>query len=175
MSKRVLHIPSSFARCIRPSTNNISRSTSLFPTNHYRHRTFSSTTGRMAIKEAPQTDQPAVSEKLPDPKDAKNRLREFELADRIFIVTGGGQGLGLTIAEALVEAGGKGTWPLTDNCFAGACSHIRNLNSLLPRSKRRARPRIHPRPRTACTSIRRRTTLRAHRRARPRQRRKDDC
>ncbi|KIW00017.1 uncharacterized protein PV09_08369 [Verruconis gallopava] len=55
----------------------------------------------------PQRSQPSISERLPDPHKARYRLREFELADRVFIVTGGGGGLGLTIAEALVEAGGQ--------------------------------------------------------------------
>jgi len=38
----------------------------------------------------------------------QQRLREFELDGRVFIVTGGARGLGLTLAEALVEAGGHG-------------------------------------------------------------------
>lgn len=40
------------------------------------------------------------------------RFADFEVAGNVFIVTGGARGLGLAIAEGLVEAGGKGTWYL---------------------------------------------------------------
>lgn len=41
--------------------------------------------------------------------DAKGRrFPEFELDGRVFVVTGGARGLSLTLAEALVEAGGHG-------------------------------------------------------------------
>jgi hypothetical protein len=36
------------------------------------------------------------------------RFQAFQLRGKVFAVTGGGRGLGLTIAEALVEAGGEG-------------------------------------------------------------------
>ncbi|KAL2003211.1 hypothetical protein VTN02DRAFT_4618 [Thermoascus thermophilus] len=35
------------------------------------------------------------------------RFREFNLQDRVFAITGGGRGLGLAMAEALMEAGAK--------------------------------------------------------------------
>lgn len=38
----------------------------------------------------------------------QKRLADFDLAGRVFIVTGGARGLGLSLAEALVETGGKG-------------------------------------------------------------------
>jgi len=50
----------------------------------------------------------AIAQRLPSEDKAKpsHRLREFELDNRVFIVTGGARGLGLTLAEAIVEAGG---------------------------------------------------------------------
>lgn len=38
----------------------------------------------------------------------KKRLPEFNLVDRIVLVSGGARGLGLTQTEALLEAGAKG-------------------------------------------------------------------
>lgn len=38
----------------------------------------------------------------------RKRLADFDVAGRVFVVTGAAQGLGLAMAEALVEAGGKG-------------------------------------------------------------------
>ncbi|KAL4884634.1 hypothetical protein BJY04DRAFT_205718 [Aspergillus karnatakaensis] len=53
--------------------------------------------------------QPHVKEKLPQADRAKTteRFREFSLAGKVFAVTGGARGLGLSLAEALVEAGGE--------------------------------------------------------------------
>ncbi|KAJ9391333.1 hypothetical protein DTO063F5_943 [Paecilomyces variotii] len=50
-----------------------------------------------------------IQTKLPGGKEAKNpqRFREFNLENRTFTVTGGARGLGLCMAEALMEAGAK--------------------------------------------------------------------
>ncbi|KAL3479192.1 hypothetical protein BJX99DRAFT_85969 [Aspergillus californicus] len=52
--------------------------------------------------------QANVQEKLP-PGNGNNmeRFREFSLEGKVFAVTGGARGLGLSMAEALVEAGGE--------------------------------------------------------------------
>ncbi|KAI0376514.1 NAD(P)-binding protein [Hypomontagnella monticulosa] len=45
----------------------------------------------------------------PNPKDVvrQKRLADFDLSGKVFIVTGGARGLGLALAEALAETGGK--------------------------------------------------------------------
>lgn len=50
----------------------------------------------------------AIAQRLPDPERQPHRFRDFDLEGKVFVVTGGGRGLGLTLAEVLVEAGGKG-------------------------------------------------------------------
>ncbi|KIX09081.1 uncharacterized protein Z518_00159 [Rhinocladiella mackenziei CBS 650.93] len=50
---------------------------------------------------------PSIKEKLPDPDLNPFRFSEFDLQGKVFVVTGGGRGLGLTLAEALVEASGE--------------------------------------------------------------------
>nr|KAK5449243.1 hypothetical protein LTR18_002332 [Exophiala xenobiotica] len=57
-------------------------------------------------------DQPSqasakIPTKLPDPNQNPKRFSEFDLQGKVFIVTGGGRGLGLSLAESLVEAGGQ--------------------------------------------------------------------
>lgn len=47
------------------------------------------------------------------------RFADFDLQGKTFIVTGGARGLGLAIAEALVEAGGKGS----STCLAFLLQH----------------------------------------------------
>lgn len=47
----------------------------------------------------------------PLPKETEvgsKRFADFHLAGKTFVVTGGARGLGLALAEALVEAGGRG-------------------------------------------------------------------
>jgi len=52
----------------------------------------------------PHIQQTLPSESL---ETTRRRFREFDLQGKVFVVTGGGRGLGLAIAEALVEAGGR--------------------------------------------------------------------
>lgn len=47
----------------------------------------------------------------PPEQPANERFREFQLDGKVFAVTGGARGLGLTMAEALAEAGGDGIFP----------------------------------------------------------------
>ncbi|KAF4980000.1 hypothetical protein FZEAL_3862 [Fusarium zealandicum] len=42
-----------------------------------------------------------------DTNVGQKRFADFDLAGKVFVVTGGAQGLGLALAESLVEAGGK--------------------------------------------------------------------
>lgn len=51
-----------------------------------------------------------IQERQPmgDEKSTQKRFSEFDLQGKIFTITGGGRGLGLTMAEALVEAGAQG-------------------------------------------------------------------
>jgi hypothetical protein len=51
-----------------------------------------------------------IQTKLPSPKDLRNaqRVREFDMEGRVYAITGGARGLGLSMAEALIEAGAKG-------------------------------------------------------------------
>lgn len=55
-----------------------------------------------------------IQSKMP-PKDLlrnNHRFGEFDLEGRVYAITGGGRGLGLSMAEALIEAGAKGTYTL---------------------------------------------------------------
>lgn len=76
------------------------------------HRSFHNTQGQN-VGNKPTTLDPrknAATEILP-PKETnfgKAQFADFNLKGRAFIVTGGAQGLGLSLAEALAEAGGKG-------------------------------------------------------------------
>lgn len=52
-----------------------------------------------------------IQSKPPSKKQLRNtnRFREFDMEDRVYVITGGGRGLGLSMGEALIEAGAKGT------------------------------------------------------------------
>ena len=66
-----------------------------------------------------------INKKLPQQNSHSDnvyhgRFREFNLAGKVHVVTGGAQGLGLSLAEALVEAGSTG--------LSGTLYHHRVLN-----------------------------------------------
>lgn len=79
------------------------------------YRTLHSTTAQLQSKSAsPDINEKAKVKHASEPPVSKHenigrkRFADFDLAGKVFLVTGGAQGLGLALAEALVEAGGKG-------------------------------------------------------------------
>lgn len=65
---------------------------------------FSTGSARQATEGAPVT-RPGLADKS---KATKKQFADYDLAGKTYVVTGGARGLGLALAEALVEAGGKG-------------------------------------------------------------------
>jgi hypothetical protein len=55
-----------------------------------------------------ETVQHSGTTPVKDENIGRKRFADFDLAGGTFVVTGGAQGLGLMLAEALVEAGGNG-------------------------------------------------------------------
>lgn len=51
----------------------------------------------------------------------------FSLRDRVYVVTGGGRGLGLVIAEAIVEAGADGMCILITNPYGWELAFLSRL------------------------------------------------
>ena len=64
------------------------------------YRTFSSSTLRL--------DPGAFKNDKPAAASTENAYPNFSLRGKAYVVTGGGRGLGLTIAEAMVQAGAQG-------------------------------------------------------------------
>lgn len=65
------------------------------------------------------------------------RFADFDLLGKTYLVTGGARGLGLALAEALVEAGGKGEFKLW--MYAHAQQRLLTGTSILPRPRGEAR------------------------------------
>ena len=60
-------------------------------------------------KPPPPSPPPKDDETKPQNENSGfKRFSQFDITGRVFIVTGGAQGLGLEMAEALAEAGAKG-------------------------------------------------------------------
>lgn len=91
----------------RATSTGIARPAPLIRAHPPTIRTLSSTALRSSRK------QSAIASRLPDPERQPQRFRDFDLAGKVFVVTGGGRGLGLTLAEVLVEAGGKGRYSVS--------------------------------------------------------------
>lgn len=95
-----------FSRHLITTVTHITTRASLF----YGNRTIYRAAPRMVHSTAPINSASHIQKPLPNDYAGQNiqRFREFDLQGKVFAVTGGGRGLGLTLAEALVEAGGQG-------------------------------------------------------------------
>lgn len=103
-------------RSLRPSAISVSRA-SINPT-------FSCTIShiprlQIAATPAQRSDREPLRTPLPGPTQ---RLPEFSLAGKTIVVTGAARGLGLTLAEALLEAGAIGKY---------ACPNLQSHTPLL--------------------------------------------
>lgn len=96
----------SFAKCsarvvtATRVTNALKQSpaTAYFSTGHAR-RQESSSSNSAPLARPGLVDQTQIE---------KKQFADYDLGGKVYIITGGARGLGLTLAEALVEAGGKG-------------------------------------------------------------------
>lgn len=86
---------------------------SLFSSPTRLYSTPNSSFSTQAIHNVPHNPD-HIQSKMPAKELLRNNYRfgEFDLEGRVYAITGGGRGLGLSMAEALIEAGAKGTYTL---------------------------------------------------------------
>ena len=86
---------------VKIAIDNLSSSFRTVPRHTYGPYTM---TASENVQGAPHATRPLA----PDENVGSKRFADFDLVGKTFIVTGGARGLGLALAEALVEAGGRG-------------------------------------------------------------------
>ncbi|KAI1074817.1 NAD(P)-binding protein [Whalleya microplaca] len=111
LSKRCPRASFDFVKAV-PVSASISHSRSLHSTNSSPTipSSYIEPGRRMMLTPAPPdpTVNPAVSTSpSPEANIGQKRLADFDLRDRVSVVTGGARGLGLSLAEALAETGGN--------------------------------------------------------------------
>ena len=107
---------------------------------------------------------PSIKEKLPDPERTPFRFREFDLESKVFVVTGGAGGLGLALAEALIEAGGTGEFSRVSQTLKDSVVDLVCLQSILSRPLARTCQGILHGPRTSRPEVWRLVEIRQSRR-----------
>ncbi|KAJ5897667.1 hypothetical protein N7504_007955 [Penicillium tannophilum] len=101
----------SLPRVLAPARNGLTGTVVprvLAPTSIRHYSTTKSTFNSRDILKTPHSPD-HIQTKLPSSKDLRNakRFREFDMEGRVYAITGGARGLGLSMAEALIEAGAK--------------------------------------------------------------------
>lgn len=81
--------------------------TAVFKMGGIKPRAFSTSLPLREPPTEPTLDGSQKSRKEPVPRSA---YPDFSLQDKVYVVTGGGRGLGLVIAEAMVQAGAEGAF-----------------------------------------------------------------